>query len=96
MEQPEGFVQDHNKKFVCRLKKSLYGLKQSPRQSYKKFDSFTLSQNYIRSEYEHCVYFKKLSNGMLIILVLYADDMLKASKSITEINRLKAQMAIYI
>ena len=27
MEQPEGFVQNRNKKFVCRLKKSLYGLK---------------------------------------------------------------------
>ena len=28
MEQPEGFVQDRNKRFVCKLKKSLYGLKQ--------------------------------------------------------------------
>eukprot|EP00253_Pinus_taeda_P032276 PITA_32276 len=93
MEQPEGFVQHRNKKFVCRLKKSLYGLKQSPRQWYKKFDSFTLSQNYIRSEYDHCVYFKKLSNCMFIILVLYVYDMLLASKSIVEINKLKAQMA---
>ena len=93
MEQPEGFVQNRNKKFVCRLKKSLFGLKQSPRQWYKKFDSFMMSQNYIRSEYDHCVYFKKLSNGMFIILVLYVDDMLLASKSIIEINRLKAQMA---
>eukprot|EP00253_Pinus_taeda_P011150 PITA_11150 len=93
MEQPEGFVQNRNKKFVCRLKKSLYGLRQSPRQWYKKFDSFMMTQNYIRIEYDHCVYFKKLSNGMFIILVLYVDDMLLASKSITEINRLKAQMA---
>ena len=51
-----------------------------------------MSQNYIRSEYDHCVYFKKLSNGMLIILVLYVDDMLLASKIITKINRLNAQM----
>jgi len=52
-----------------------------------------VSQNYTRSEYDHCVYFKKLNNGIFIILVLYVDDMLLASKSITEINRLKAQMA---
>eukprot|EP00253_Pinus_taeda_P030085 PITA_30085 len=93
MEQPEGFVQHRNAKFVCRLKKSLYGLKQSPRQWYKKFDSFMLSQKYVRSEYDHCVYFKQLNNGMFIILVLYVDDMLLASKSIEEINRLKTQMA---
>eukprot|EP00253_Pinus_taeda_P020671 PITA_20671 len=89
MEQPEGFVQHRNEKFVCRLKKSLYGLKQSLRQWYKKFDSFMLSQKYVRSEYDHCVYFKQLNNGMFIILVLYVDDMLLASKIIEEINRLK-------
>jgi hypothetical protein len=93
MEQPEGFVQNHNKKFVCRLKKSLYGMRQLPRQWCKKFESFMMSQNYTRSEYDHYVYFKKLHNGIFIILVLYVDDMLLARKLITEINRLKAQMA---
>ena len=93
MEQPEGFVQNRNKRFVCKLKKSLYGLRQSPRQWYKKFDSFMVSQNFTRSEYDHCVYFKKLANDMFIILVLYVDDMLVASKSMFEINRLKAQLA---
>ncbi|KAH9111146.1 hypothetical protein LEN26_013118 [Aphanomyces euteiches] len=36
MEQPEGYKQPHNKHLVCLLKKSLYGLKQSPRQWHKK------------------------------------------------------------
>ena len=49
-------------------------------------------QNYTRSEYDHCVYFNKLNNGIFIILVLYIDDILLARKIITEINRLKAQM----
>eukprot|EP01018_Ginkgo_biloba_P031117 Gb_21340 [translate_table: standard] len=93
MEQPEGFIQDRKRRFVCKLKKSLYGLKQSPRQWYKKFDSFMVSQNFTRSEYDHCVYFKKLENDVFIILVLYVDDMLVASKSTIEINRLKAQLA---
>ena len=93
MEQLEGFFQNCNKKFVCRLKKSLYGLRQSPRQWYKKFDSFMGSQKYTKSEYDHYVYFKKFNNGIFIILVLCVDDMILARKSIIEINRLKAQMA---
>jgi hypothetical protein len=52
-----------------------------------------MNHNYTRSEYDHCVYFKKLNNDIFIILVLYVDDMLLARKIITEINRLKTQMA---
>ena len=50
-----------------------------------------VSQNFIRSEYDHCVYFKSF-NGIFIILV-YVDDMLIASKSMEEISRLKAQLS---
>jgi hypothetical protein len=52
-----------------------------------------VSLNFTRSEYDHCVYFKKLENGMFIILVLCVDDMLVASKSMVKINKLKAQLA---
>jgi hypothetical protein len=93
MEQPKGFVQNRNKKFFYRLKKSLYGLRKSPRQWYKKFDTFMMSQNYTRSEYDQCVYFRKLNNGIFIILVFHVDDKILERKSITEINRLKAQMS---
>ena len=55
MGQPEGFVQHQKGRLVCKLKKSLYGMKQSPRQWYKKFDSFMVSQGYTRSEYDHCL-----------------------------------------
>ena len=36
MEQPEGFKKPGMENLVCKLKKSLYGLKQSPRQWYKR------------------------------------------------------------
>ena len=56
MEQSHGFEIEGKKDHVCLLKKSLYGLKQSPRQWYKKFDSFMLDQGYTRSMYDSCVY----------------------------------------
>ena len=51
-----------------------------------------VSQNFIINEYDHCVYFKSF-NGIFIILALYVDDMLIASKSMEEINRLKAHLS---
>ena len=90
MKKPKGFVQHHKGRLVCKLNKSLYGLKQSPRQLHKKFDSFMVIQGYTRSEYDHCLYFKRL-NDILIILVLYVDDMLILSKSKDEIRKLKVR-----
>jgi hypothetical protein len=46
MDQPEGFIVPRKEDYVCRLKKSLYGLKQSPRQWYKMFDSFIISNGF--------------------------------------------------
>ncbi|KAE8655753.1 Retrovirus-related Pol polyprotein from transposon TNT 1-94 [Hibiscus syriacus] len=46
MRQPEGFTQPGNEHLVCRFKKSLYGLKQSLRQWYKRFDSYTIMIGY--------------------------------------------------
>ncbi|WVZ64637.1 hypothetical protein U9M48_014131 [Paspalum notatum var. saurae] len=91
MDQPEGFVVPGKEDLVCRLKKSLYGLKQSPRQWYKRFDSFMISQGFKRSDYDSCVYLK-IVKGSTIYLLLYVDDMLIAAKDKNEIAKLKAQL----
>ena len=53
---------------------SLYGLKQTPRQWYLKFDSFMVDHGFNKCNSNHCVYTKKLENGGTIILLLYVDD----------------------
>jgi hypothetical protein len=93
MEQPEGFSQLGQKHLVCKLKKSLYGLKQSPRQWYKRFDSYMIKIGYKRCEYDCCVYVKSLDDGSFIFLLLYVDDMLIAAKSIVEVNKLKVLLS---
>ncbi|KAM0994907.1 hypothetical protein PS2_010398 [Malus domestica] len=80
--QPDGYIVKGKENLFCKLKKSLYGLKQSPRQWYLRFDKFMSGQNYSRSQYDHCVYFKKLQDVSFIYLLIYVDDMLIASKNV--------------
>ena len=51
-----------------------------------------MRQKYTRSKYDHCVYLHKLQDGSFIYLLLYVDDMLIASQSQMEIDKLKAQL----
>ncbi|KAH9647652.1 hypothetical protein KPL70_025267 [Citrus sinensis] len=89
MTQPEGYVDSEKPNHVCLLKRSLYGLKQSPRQWYLRFDEFMLSHGYLRCSFDCCVYYKVISTNLYIYLLLYVDDMLVACKSREEIEALK-------
>jgi hypothetical protein len=75
MKQPKGFAVKGNKELLCMLKNSMYGLKQSPRMCYKKFDTFMLGLGFTRNKVDHCVYFELIGDH-IIYLVLYLDDML--------------------
>ena len=69
MKQPEGFMLKGKKGLVCRLKKSLYGLKKSPRMWYQKFDTYIQGLGFTKSKEDHRVYFKS-SGDHVIYLVL--------------------------
>ena len=68
---PDGLGVKSN--LVCRLKKSLYGLKQSSRCWNTKFDSFLKDYGFIQSTADKCVY-KGLFNGQSVFLIIYVDD----------------------
>ncbi|KAL8115253.1 hypothetical protein AgCh_021912 [Apium graveolens] len=92
MVQPEGFQVSRKENLVCKLIKSLHGLKQAPRQWYLNFVSFMMKNGYTRSAMDHYCYFKQFDSSY-IILLLYVDDMLIAGSNMREINKLKRQMS---
>lgn len=87
MHQSKGFIAQGKEDHVL-IEKSLYGLKQSPKQWYKRFDGFMLGHGYFLCDYDSCVYFRKISDGSFVYL-LYVDDMLIAFNNMFEINNLK-------
>jgi len=81
MVQPDGFAKIGNGHLVCRLKKSIYGLRQTSRQWYLKFDQVVTSFGFKENASDQCIYLKK-NGSHFIILVLYVDDILLASSSV--------------
>lgn len=91
--QPEGYEIGDPEKKVCLLKKSLYSLKQSPRQWNNSFDQFMITNGFKRSEHDPCVYTKQVSESSHLYLLLYVDDMLITAKEMTDVQRLKDQLS---
>ena len=66
MEQPEGFSAPGQKMKVCKLVKSLYGLKQASKQWHEKFDNVMMSQGF-KIECDKYVYVKDIEHGYVIV-----------------------------
>jgi hypothetical protein len=80
------------KELVCKIKNSIYGLKQSPRMWYKKFDTYMVGLGFTRSKEDHYMYFKLIGDH-LIYLVLYVDDMLLIGNNKEIIKDVKTQLS---
>lgn len=72
MQQPDGFTID-NSTFVCKLNKSIYGLKQSPRCWNLKFTNFLTTFGFKQLNTDRCVFYTRVSNTD-VYLALYVDD----------------------
>jgi hypothetical protein len=73
MEQPQRFVHQGGKHLVCKLHKSLYGLKQSPKAWNQKLDVFLKNIESMKSEVDPIVYATQVGDVKFFIVV-YVDD----------------------
>lgn len=93
LEQPEGFevTLKTNEKLVCKLKKSLYGLKQSGRNWYKQLNDHLERNNFKKNQSDNCVYRKQTKDGTIVVII-WVDDLVIAASNSDILNRFKDTM----
>nr|GEU89305.1 RNA-directed DNA polymerase, eukaryota, reverse transcriptase zinc-binding domain protein [Tanacetum cinerariifolium] len=91
MEQPEGFVSQKFSNRVCKLKRSIYGLKQASRQWNKRFDNEIEKFEFSQNRDEPCVYVKA-SRSYVTFLILYVDDILIMGNNIPMLQDVKSYL----
>ena len=89
MTQQEGFVNPENVGKLCKLQRSIYGLKQASQSWNLRFDEAIKVFGFIKNEDEPCVY-KKVSGNMIVFLVLYIDDILLIGNDIPALQNVKS------
>jgi len=93
MIQPEGFVEPNSAGKICKLQKSIYGLKQASRRWNLHFDEVVKGFGFIQNGEEACVY-KKESGSSKAFLILYVDDILLIGNDIEFLNTIKESLKI--
>ena len=89
--EPEGFVDPTNVGKICKLQKSIYGLKQASRSWNIRFDEVVKGFDFIKNEEEACVY-KKESGSSVVFLILYVDDILLIGNDIPMLESVKTSL----
>ena len=93
MEIPPGYEGFNNKGKVCKLKRALYGLKQSPRAWFGRFTETMKLLGYKQCNGEHTLFFKTQSEGLITILIVYVDDIIITGNNFPEIKLLEKHLA---
>jgi transposase InsO family protein len=92
MRQPEGFVVAGQEELVCKLRKSLYGLKQAGRAWFEKINTALIDMDFTPLDSDHCVYVRHQEDEVMYI-VLYVDDLLLIGSSLMEVKQLKTALS---
>lgn len=93
MDLPPGFEGNHGISKVCKLHKSLYGLKQSPRAWFERFGNVIKGDGYSQSQIDHTMFYKHSIEGKLAVLIVYEDDIILTGDDLVEICKLKKVLA---
>ena len=92
IQQPPGYVEQGKEHLVCKLKKSLYGLKQSPRCWNTAFREYMESIHYKQSAADPCVFIKAEKEGITIVAV-YVDNLIIFAKTAEKMDEVKKNLA---
>ena len=87
MRQPEGFIAKGQEHMVCKLQRSIYGLKQASWSWNIRFDQ-AITFGFDKSPNEPCVY-KRIQGATVIFLVLYVDNILLIGNHVEVLSNVK-------
>ena len=91
MIQPEGFISTDKSK-VCKLQRSIYGLKQASQSWNIYFDKMIRTYGFVRNREKPYIY-KQANGSIIIFLILYVDDILLIENDIPTLQEIKVQLS---
>ena len=89
MSQPEGYIKPGEEHLVCKLKKSIYGLKQSPRCWNQAFSEYLASVGLNQSSADPCVFIRKKPAA---IIAVYVDDLVILATTESDMHQVKSSL----
>ena len=89
---PPSFDSEQKNGKVCHLKKSLYGLKQSPQAWFDRFTQAIQQHDYKQVQTDHTLFHKTIGKK-ITILIVYVDDIIVTGNDEVEIGRIKQRLA---
>ena len=92
MEQPPSLAAQGESGLVCKLRRSLYGLKQSPQTWFSRFSSMVQEFGMIRSVADYSIFYHHSSAGKCIYLIVYVDDIVITGSDQDGIQKLKQHL----